>query len=509
MNNITPSQLFSFREIVSTLKTHPMPDGYRPFELSKDDIPISTADLPRAFQDMQGRGVQSALLQRANEFFQNLGVKIKNEIENQTQITPHEALLNFQLVQAIRSEKTPIKFRGDALFQKHCQDAIAALFSIPSGRHLILNLCRSTLPIFLTPADVSSTATKIGHADVSLDFSKATYGVEIDTFGKRKIRAFLPAIMIAHELIHVLHALHRHRLEEHFNLTKTKDDELEAAWELKRYPSSCADYNNLEELLTIEGINNRNFICENMIRFELKLLKRYGHCGSHFPPLNLEDPNDDPDAISDGFSRINYAAILGDQGEVEKLLKQSNVQDALKGAARGGNLDLMQMLIQKHGADIRLADECGSTLFHEAAEEDRIVVFEFLKANGFRNIDAVNQLGRTALHNACMQNRARAIFWLVTEGASLNIKTLDDEPSRPLDFLVMNRYASDSVKFLLDAGAKMRKSVLNRLQKEKLNSEQEKNLQMVLDYRKQKKEMSPETSSLKKLKSNDGKAIAP
>jgi len=214
-------------------------------------------------------------------FFQNLAVTIISDGEEATpftQIRESEARAYALLYQKIATRETPIKIWGDDAFKAEILQAIHKLLKCPSGRLLILTLTRlqGDIAIVRAPASSPEDCNKI-YAQRTIAFKHPSLDYEqlSLTVNQQEARLQLSQqpfhLHFAHELIHALHYIHLNQLSDYQALLYTYF--LEAAPDDRNYSS-------FEEQLTICGIENSDFLCENTLRYELQAPPRYGSLSS-------------------------------------------------------------------------------------------------------------------------------------------------------------------------------------------------------------------------------------
>jgi ankyrin repeat protein len=130
----------------------------------------------------------------------------------------------------------------------------------------------------------------------------------------------------------------------------------------------------------------------------------------------------------DGFTALHVVAYTG--GE-------KNSSDV--------RAELTRLLIAS-GTDIKAKDAHGKTALHLAAMKGRMEMFAPLRAA----VDAVDERGRTPLHDAANYAQLQAIKWLLDSGAALAAK--DQEGNTPLH-LTAGRFRIAASEQLLDSGA--------------------------------------------------------
>jgi ankyrin repeat protein len=132
------------------------------------------------------------------------------------------------------------------------------------------------------------------------------------------------------------------------------------------------------------------------------------------------------------FSLLELAARRSDTALVGFLLMRGAALPAASDpkarafasiAARNGLVDLLNHLIAR-GIDLRMRDEAGSSLLHEAATGGLPEIIETLLAAGLSAAEA-NTIGWTPLHYAAEAGRLRAVEILAGSGAALDARTPD------------------------------------------------------------------------------------
>jgi ankyrin repeat protein len=116
---------------------------------------------------------------------------------------------------------------------------------------------------------------------------------------------------------------------------------------------------------------------------------------------------------------------------VESLAKASHANErseggktALHRAARDGNEDVVRILIAA-GWSVGATDNFGITPLHEAKNER--VLKLMLEGRGIRYIDAADNDGSTALHQAAILGDVKMIAVLIDAGARIDAVTNDGE----------------------------------------------------------------------------------
>jgi len=142
---------------------------------------------------------------------------------------------------------------------------------------------------------------------------------------------------------------------------------------------------------------------------------------------------------SDGAYPLHLAAGGGDVPLVEWLLDEQAAPlhatnsyglTALHYACREGRLACAQLL-HARGLGVDAAADFNVLPLHLAAASGRLDVCRWLAARGVR-LDVPNAKGWQPLHYACHEGRPKIVEWLVAEGASLSAASLSG--STPLHF---------------------------------------------------------------------------
>ncbi len=143
-------------------------------------------------------------------------------------------------------------------------------------------------------------------------------------------------------------------------------------------------------------------------------------------------------------------------------------------AAQSGHVEIIKLLIEK-GADVAAKDHLGVTALSEAALKDHPEVESMLKDRGAKltliaaakigDVEEVNRLiqkganvnarwkhGRTALMQAVVDNQAKILELLIEKGADLNIK---DESGKTAFDLALTQNKKQMARLLKSRGAKL------------------------------------------------------
>nr|CAD7265239.1 unnamed protein product [Timema shepardi] len=162
-------------------------------------------------------------------------------------------------------------------------------------------------------------------------------------------------------------------------------------------------------------------------------------------------------ADSEGCTAL-HAAVRGGQLEVVQLLVKRNAHinckdvhgyTALKYCVRGGRLDVLEFLVKNKG-DINLSDENQVNLLHHASRAGQLESVKYLVSLGI-DINSRDGLGFTALHHAIRNSNLHIVTYLTEANADLNLP--DNSGQSPL--IEAAKYGKlDIVKYLFLNGAK-------------------------------------------------------
>lgn len=124
--------------------------------------------------------------------------------------------------------------------------------------------------------------------------------------------------------------------------------------------------------------------------------------------INLGDKDDTrPIQFSAKYGSLEMFQLLLDQGADPKHIDKVN-QEALTFAARGENLDLVKLLVEKYGQDPNRPNPIGGTPLVVAAENNNIEIFKYLLSKG-ANI-AVYKLSDNAYTKRYMDPMMKKVF---------------------------------------------------------------------------------------------------
>lgn len=146
------------------------------------------------------------------------------------------------------------------------------------------------------------------------------------------------------------------------------------------------------------------------------------------------------------------AAIYNEIDRVQNFIALGKTMDrdnfgytALHYAARNGNEDICNMLINVGRADVNAATNGGATPLHRAAMMGHLNIVELL-VNAQANPLFQDEDGQTALHRAAANSHANISKYLID--LQPNLKTIKDKKDQtPFD--VIPRNANDDFKLLL------------------------------------------------------------
>ncbi|VVC31093.1 Putative transposase IS4/IS5 family,Ankyrin repeat-containing domain,Ankyrin repeat [Cinara cedri] len=118
-------------------------------------------------------------------------------------------------------------------------------------------------------------------------------------------------------------------------------------------------------------------------------------------------------------------------------------------AAEKGRIRAVKDLVEKKGANVNAKDEYGYTALHEAAEENQMEVVKFLVANG-ADVNARNNEGITPLRDVAYEGHKEIAEFLVANGAKVNVA--DNKKVTPLHMAAYEGH-EEIVKLLVANGA--------------------------------------------------------
>nr|CAD7205019.1 unnamed protein product [Timema douglasi] len=160
---------------------------------------------------------------------------------------------------------------------------------------------------------------------------------------------------------------------------------------------------------------------------------------------------------SEGCTAL-HAAVRGGQLEVVQLLVKRNAHinckdvhgyTALKYCVRDGRLDVLEFLVKNKG-DINQSDENQVNLLHHASRAGQLDSVKYLLSLGI-DINSRDRLGFTALHHAIRNSNLHIVTYLTEANADVNLP--DNSGQSPL--IEAAKYGKlDIVKYLFLNGAK-------------------------------------------------------
>ena len=268
------------------------------------------------------------------------------------QITLEEYRAMKALYEEIAAGRTPLKVERKEPFRSQFLGSVKKLMERPSGRAIIISICRSAYPIDILEGEFSKCFPPNSNRRVHMTLNlKNTFSFACFTHGEEW--RFLSSgnhISLAHEGIHLLHFLH------FFNCHPT---DCHAAMEMGRLPYPDPNYTNIMEWFAICGnapygelmvdIPGCGLICENLVRHEFDEPLRYGHIASGFPPFKEEDkPKIHERSAINSCTRIEEAAYYGMYDEVKTLLDHgADPQAGLRAAVRGSVSKVINLCLDR------------------------------------------------------------------------------------------------------------------------------------------------------------------
>ena len=136
------------------------------------------------------------------------------------------------------------------------------------------------------------------------------------------------------------------------------------------------------------------------------------------------------------FSRPRMPFDVGDadgdaEGGAEGGAESIGAMDPLLEACRRGDVESLRRAANFGPLDLRLADECGRTALHWAADGGHVHVATALIKMG-ADVDAVDDDGQTALHYAATCERAEMCRLLLESGADPDAEDADGDTPNAL-----------------------------------------------------------------------------
>ena len=132
--------------------------------------------------------------------------------------------------------------------------------------------------------------------------------------------------------------------------------------------------------------------------------------------------------------------------QASKEMKQLKLGEAFQEAAQAGELHVMHMLTKEGLCDVDFPDQDGNTAFLLASAMGNVVVLRYLEQMGAK-LDAANNEGWTAMHQACYHGHDEAIRVLMVLRPDL-VNMPNNNGSYPLHCAVASGQY-DVVRYLL------------------------------------------------------------
>lgn len=157
---------------------------------------------------------------------------------------------------------------------------------------------------------------------------------------------------------------------------------------------------------------------------------------------------------SEGMEPVHYAISQNDRFMVEMLCKGSvdkgrSQWSKLKLAVESNALDVLEYLVARSPAALKMEDDHNRTLLTLAAKESSVEVLTFMLDSG-SDIQHSGLRGRTPLHEAVARDKVENIRKLVERGADINYP--DGDGKSTLHMAAENS-SGEAVSILLDGGA--------------------------------------------------------
>ncbi len=223
------------------------------------------------------------------------------------------------------------------------------------------------------------------------------------------------------------------------------------------YYSSCiSDFKEMvAKMFTIGDIPSQKDLDLFGERFEHsacshRMISRNGHVRI-LHQLVEQDPNLCKRSFSDGWTILNTIIDMGQMELVPYVLNQGAELDSaslgsvpLHRAVRNGNLDLIQMLIDRH-VDVNIQDDHGYSPMHIAARSGNMQILQLLLASNAK-VDILDKKQETPLHKAASRGHVDIVILLKENGSNTEIRNLDG--AVPL-LNAIHRGQESVVRFLL------------------------------------------------------------
>ncbi|GAU99693.1 hypothetical protein RvY_10654 [Ramazzottius varieornatus] len=154
---------------------------------------------------------------------------------------------------------------------------------------------------------------------------------------------------------------------------------------------------------------------------------------------------------------LHYAAKHGHFDIVEVIMRTSDAADILNCvdwqgrtayhlAATHGHQDIVEYLISKGASAV--ADDFGKAPLHLAAAQDHLAVLGTIVSNHGSMLNNVDQEGYTALHHAAFKDSARAVAFLLANGA---INKMENTGKTALELAIGQKNESAALAFVNSA----------------------------------------------------------
>ena len=121
----------------------------------------------------------------------------------------------------------------------------------------------------------------------------------------------------------------------------------------------------------------------------------------------------------------------------------------------GGDIDAVELFLQKSDTDVNVTDSTGETPLHKACNTGDLNILELLLRQNGIEISPKSDNGETPLHIASKRGNLEAARLLLDaepdEANQCNINISDSKGFTPLCYATkLHRRRTDTVKFLLD-----------------------------------------------------------
>ncbi|XP_062704929.1 uncharacterized protein LOC134287295 [Aedes albopictus] len=163
---------------------------------------------------------------------------------------------------------------------------------------------------------------------------------------------------------------------------------------------------------------------------------------------------------NDGNSPVLLAAIHNRWELVKKLIdkdskysadyKMSNKDDQtlIHLAAKGGNIEVLEMIIDDHSTDVNMQDKNGNTPLHLAVHYDKREMVKMLIDKYNADYKTTNKQGKTCIHHAVAKNNIEIVKMLLNDYAT-DVNAQDNDGNTPLH-LAAYFSKREMVKMLID-----------------------------------------------------------